>query len=278
MPHKRNPILAENLCGLARTVRGYATMLENDVALWHERDISHSSVERVALADAFVNTHFMVSRAAGLISKMVVRPDVMAANLGRLGGLWASQTVLTALVERGVNRQEAYELIQKIALPLAEKAALGPVAPDAFLSGLRANSKVVALVGEENLKGLFSLDRFLECVPLVFRRVFGMVPEERARHPDALLAQVVPALQRVYAVTVELLPDVLDTEAKTVEHDMRKGGIEVVSLRQARTFLVRAAGPKTPEAARVGLERVSRYAKETLHNAVMEQVRVEVVQ
>jgi adenylosuccinate lyase len=89
---------------------------------------------------------------------------------------------------------------------------------------------------------------------------------------------VVPALQRVYAVTVELLPDVLDTEAKTVEHDMRKGGIEVVSLRQARTFLVRAAGPKTPEAARVGLERVSRYAKETLHNAVMEQVRVEVVQ
>ncbi|MCA2961167.1 MAG: adenylosuccinate lyase [Silvanigrellales bacterium] len=285
MPHKRNPILSENLCGLARTVRGYADMVAGGVALWHERDISHSSVERVALADAFVTTHFMLSRTAGLVSKMVVRPDVMKANLGRLGGLWASQTVLTALVERGMNRQEAYELIQKVALPLAEKAALGAVEPDAFLKGLQSHTKVVALVGEQNLKGLFALDRFLACVPVVFRRTFGMVPEEYTRltahgssHGSSQAARIVPALHRVYAVTVELLPDVLDTEAKTVETAMRKGGVDVLSLRQARTFLVRQEGVKTSEAAENALRKVEAYAKETLHNGVMEQFRVEVVQ
>lgn len=281
MPHKRNPILSENLCGLARTVRGYADMVSHDVALWHERDISHSSVERVALGDAFVTTHFMVVRTASLVSKMVVRPDVMKANLGRLGGLWASQTILTSLVERGMNRQEAYELIQKIALPIAEQSSLGAVDAHAFLKGLQSHPKVMALVGEQNLTRLFDLERFLACVPVVFRRTFGMVPEEFQRltsHGHSNLSRIVPALQRVYAVTVELLPDVLDTEAKTVETDMRKAGVDVLSLRQARTFLVREEGVKTPEAALKSLQKVEAYAKNTLHNGVMEQFRVEVVQ
>jgi adenylosuccinate lyase len=279
MPHKRNPILSENLCGLARTVRGYSTMLTQNVALWHERDISHSSTERIALGDLFVNAHFMLHRLAGLANNMVVRTDVMKANLGKLGGLWASQTILTALVERGMNRQEAYELIQKIALPIAEKAALSVVEPDAFLKGLLAHSHIKALVGEENLKSLFHTDRFLECVPLVFRRVFGMVPEEQQRHKNVPLGRLVPALQKVYKVTVELLPDVLDTECKTVETDMKHSGIEVSSLRQARTFFVRMSAENTQTSSLMAQhEKVAAYAKETLHNAVMEQCRIEVMQ
>ena len=281
MPHKRNPILSENLCGLARTVRGYSTMLSQNVALWHERDITHSSVERIALPDLFITADFMLDRCATLVEKMQVRPDVMAANLARLGGLWASQSVLTELTESGMNRTEAYELIQKIALPIAERSALGRVDADEFLNKLLAEKHITDLVGTANLKNVFKLERFTHSVAPVFKSVFGIVPEEFARRTKTNvegsegnqepLAKVVPALHRVFQVTVELLPDVLDTEAKTIENDLRHAGASVASLRQSRVFTLRDADLSHADV-------VARYAKEVLHNPVIETVRVEVVQ
>ena len=277
MPHKRNPVLAENLCGLARTVRGYSSMMSQNVALWHERDISHSSVERIALPDLFITADFMLDRCASLVQNMQVRPDVMAANLGRLGGLWASQSVLTELTESGMNRTEAYELIQKIALPIAERSALGRVEADEFLNKLLADRHITDLVGATNLKNIFKLERFAHSVGPVFKRVFGIVPEEfeRRRGQNAgtleIVSKFIPALQRVFLVTVELLPDVLDTEAKTIENDMRHAGAAVASLRQSRVFTVRDADLSHADL-------LTKYAKEVLHNPVIETVRVEVVQ
>lgn len=272
MPHKRNPVLAENLSGLARTVRGYTSMLTQNVALWHERDISHSSVERIALPDLFATADFMLDRCARLIKDMQVRADVMVANLNKTGGLWCSQTVLTALVESGLGRTEAYEMIQRIALPLGSRAALGQGVPaSAFLDALLAEKQVTALVGAENLRVLFKPERFLASVPVVYKRVFGVVPEEYERRKSEPLQAVVPALHKVYAITVELLPDVLDTEAKTIENDLKHFGATSLSLRQAKTFTVRMATESSADT-------LKRYAQETLHNAVIERISFEVIQ
>jgi adenylosuccinate lyase len=116
MPHKRNPILTENICGIARLVRSYAVAALEDMALWHERDISHSSVERVIAPDATIALDFALARLAGVVEGLEVRPDVMAANLARMGGAIFSEQVLLALVRKGAVRDEAYRWIQRHAL------------------------------------------------------------------------------------------------------------------------------------------------------------------
>ncbi len=120
MPHKKNPITSENLCGLARLVRSHAGAALENIALWHERDISHSSVERVILPDATILVDFMLARATGLVRGLVVHADRMAENLARSGGLVFSEAVMLALVKSGLGRQRAYEIVQRAAL-----AALG---------------------------------------------------------------------------------------------------------------------------------------------------------
>lgn len=142
MPHKRNPILSENLTGLARLVRGYAQAAVEDVPLWHERDISHSSVERVIGPDATLALHFMLRRATGLVAGLVVYPERMKANLERTGGLFYSQRVLLALVERGCTREEAYARVQRSAMRTwAEGTALVELlAQDAEVGGLLGES------------------------------------------------------------------------------------------------------------------------------------------
>lgn len=271
MPHKKNPILAENLSGLARTVRGYSSMLTQNVALWHERDISHSSVERVALPDLFVTAHFMTDRLSTLVLNMQIRPDVMRANLNRTGGLWCSQTVLTHLVEAGMNRTEAYELVQKIALPIGSKSALGQVTEDEFCKALTQEKSVTQLVGSDTLRNLFRPERFLASVPVVFKRVFGIAPEDFERRKNESMVARTPSLQCIYKVDVELLPDVLDTEAKAIENDMRHNNIPLLNLRQSRSFIARFEN-------RMAQNDLYKYAADTLQNAVIENVRVEVVQ
>ena len=263
--------MAENLSGLARTVRGYATMLSQNVALWHERDISHSSVERIALPDMFVTAHFMTDRLASLVSKMQINPAVMLANLNKTGGLWCSQTVLTHLVDAGMNRTAAYELIQTIALPIGAKSALGLVSKDEFLNALLQDKRVTPLLGPETLRTLFLPERFLASVPVVFKRVYGIAPEDFARrHSESIVART-PALQCIYKIEVELLPDVLDTEAKAIENDMRHAGVSLLGLRQSRSFILRCEN-------RMNIGEIYKYASDTLQNAVIETMRVEVVQ
>ncbi|WP_397600702.1 adenylosuccinate lyase [Silvanigrella sp.] len=271
MPHKKNPILAENLCGLARTIRGFAGMLSENVALWHERDISHSSVERMALPDIFVTADFMISRCASLIEGMQIRPEAMNATLWRTGGLWASQSVLTALVSSGMNRTEAYELVQSIALNISAKVTTSGVAQKQFLDDLLANKKVCEIVGSKTISALFETDRYISSAPVTFKRVFGITPEEFNRKKTEQVNQKVPSLQKVIKVTVELLPDVLDTEAKTIANDMKLSGNAVISLRQQKSFFIRMAGDASPE-------NINKYACEVLHNPVTEQYKVEVVQ
>ncbi|NBO39359.1 adenylosuccinate lyase [bacterium] len=271
MPHKKNPILAENLTGLARTVRGYVSMLGQNTSLWHERDISHSSVERMALPDLFVTVDFMTARAAYLIEQMVVQPDVMKRNLERLGGLWASQSVLTQLTNAGMNRTEAYELVQKIALPLSAQSARESIPADAFLKALEANPSVVDLLGRENLRNLFNLDRFVAHTPARFLSVFGATPDEIVRtHGGRVDATTVPALQSVYRVTVALNADVLDTEAKTIEQHMQTQGLSA-RLKRSKIFTINL--PNESEN-----KELLRYVSSVLCNEVMESIQVEVIQ
>jgi adenylosuccinate lyase len=166
MPHKRNPVLSENLVGLARVVRAYVTPAMEDVTLWHERDISHSSVERVIGPDATVALDFALSRLTGVIDKLVVYPDNMRKNLDRLGGLVHSQRVLLALTQKGVAREEAYRIVQRNAM----KAWAGK---GDFLSLLKADKEVRKHLSEKELKANFDLDFHFAHVDTIFRRVFG---------------------------------------------------------------------------------------------------------
>jgi adenylosuccinate lyase len=166
MPHKRNPVLSENLVGLARVVRAYVTPAMENVALWHERDISHSSVERVIGPDATVTLDFALSRLAGVIGKLVVYPDNMRKNLDRLGGLVHSQRVLLALTQKGVEREAAYRFVQRNAM----KAWAGK---GDFLALLKADKEVRRHLSEKELKANFDLDFHLTHVDTIFHRVFG---------------------------------------------------------------------------------------------------------
>ena len=166
MPHKRNPVLSENVTGLARMVRAYVTPALENVALWHERDISHSSVERMIGPDATATLDFALARLAGIIDKLVVYPDRMQKNLDLLGGLVHSQRVLIALTQKGVAREDAYRLVQRNAMKVW--AGEGD-----FLSLLTADKEVRQHLDEAELKANFDLDYHLKHVDTIFARVFG---------------------------------------------------------------------------------------------------------
>ncbi|HEY4241626.1 MAG TPA: adenylosuccinate lyase [Kofleriaceae bacterium] len=176
MPHKKNPILSENLTGLARLLRSYAQAGLEDVALWHERDISHSSVERVAMPDATMLADFMAARATGLVDGLVVHAARMRANLDRTGGLYFSEAVLLALVKTGLPRQRAYEMVQRSALAaITEAAAVGQTGavPGRFRALLGADPDVSSRLDAAALDGLFDLDHHLRHAPAILERALG---------------------------------------------------------------------------------------------------------
>ena len=166
MPHKRNPVLSENVTGLARMVRGYALPAMENVALWHERDISHSSVERMIGPDATVTLDFALARLASIIDKLVVYPAAMQKNLDRLGGLIHSQRILIALTQKGVSREDAYRLVQRNAMKVWGGES-------EFLSLLKADKDVRAKLSEKDLEANFNLDHHFKHVDTIFKRVFG---------------------------------------------------------------------------------------------------------
>ncbi len=166
MPHKRNPVLSENLTGLARMVRAYVTPALENVVLWHERDISHSSAERMIGPDATVTLDFALARLAGLIDRLVVYPANMQKNLDRLGGLVHSQRVLLALTQKGVAREDAYRLVQRNAMKVWRGEG-------DFLAFLKADPEVRAKLSEVEIEENFDLGYHLAHVDTIFDRVFG---------------------------------------------------------------------------------------------------------
>jgi adenylosuccinate lyase len=168
MPHKRNPVLTENLTGLARMVRGYVTPALENVALWHERDISHSSVERFIGPDATITLDFALARLASVVDKLVVYPERMQKNLDRMGGLIHSQRVLLALTQGGLSREESYALVQRNAMKVWESD--GQLS---LLDLLKADPKVSQHLSADELNALFDLGYHLKHVDTIFDRVFG---------------------------------------------------------------------------------------------------------
>jgi adenylosuccinate lyase len=166
MPHKRNPVLTENVTGLARVVRGYVTPALENVALWHERDISHSSVERMIGPDATATLDFALNRLAGVVDKLVVYPENMRKNLDRLGGLIHSQRILIALTQAGVAREDAYRLVQRNAMRVWKGEG-------DFLTFLKADKDVRKHLSEAELRANFDLGYHFKHVNTIFKRVFG---------------------------------------------------------------------------------------------------------
>ncbi|MEE7491476.1 adenylosuccinate lyase [Methylobacterium oryzae] len=166
MPHKRNPVLTENITGLARMVRGYVTPALENVALWHERDISHSSVERMIGPDATVTLDFALARMTGVMEKLLVYPATMQKNLDRLGGLIHSQRVLLALTQAGVSREDSYRLVQRNAMPVWRGEG-------DFLALLKADPEVAAALPAEQIEACFDLGYHFKHVDTIFGRVFG---------------------------------------------------------------------------------------------------------
>ena len=166
MPHKRNPVLTENLTGLARLVRGMALPALENVALWHERDISHSSVERMIGPDATITLDFALARLTGVIDKLIVYPENMQKNLDRLGGLIHSQRVLLALTQKGISREDSYKFVQRNAMPVWRGEG-------DFLTLLKKDPEVSKALSAAELEELFDLGYHLKHVDTIFRRVFG---------------------------------------------------------------------------------------------------------
>ncbi|MEC8281173.1 MAG: adenylosuccinate lyase [Pseudomonadota bacterium] len=166
MPHKRNPVLTENLTGLARLVRMTVTPALENVATWHERDISHSSVERMIGPDATVTLDFALARLTGVIEKLTVYPENMRANMDSLGGLIHSQRVLLALTQAGMSREDAYQAVQRCAMPVWLEGA-------DFLTNLRGDAAVTAHLSDDELAALFDLAYHTKHVDTIFARVFG---------------------------------------------------------------------------------------------------------
>jgi adenylosuccinate lyase len=171
MPHKRNPVLSENLTGLARLVRGYAVPALENVALWHERDISHSSVERVIAPDATIALDFALTRLSGMVEKLTVYPARMQANLDSLGGVVHSQKVLLALARAGLSREDAYAAVQEAAMATWEK--LGAPEGRGFRDNLLANPKVAARLDADSLDAAMDPLQDFRHVDTIFARVFG---------------------------------------------------------------------------------------------------------
>jgi adenylosuccinate lyase len=168
MPHKRNPVLTENLTGLARMVRSYALPAMENVALWHERDISHSSVERYIGPDATITLDFALARLTGVIDKLLIYPERMQKNLDKMGGLVHSQRVLLALTQAGVSREDAYRLVQRNAMKVWESD--GQLS---LLALLKADAEVTAALSVEEIEDKFDLGYHLKHVDTIFARVFG---------------------------------------------------------------------------------------------------------
>jgi adenylosuccinate lyase len=166
MPHKRNPVLSENVCGLMRLLRGYAVAALEDQALWHERDISHSSTERVIGPDATIVADFALARLTGLLDKLLVYPENMKKNLALTGGLYASQTLLLELAKRGVSREDAYRLVQRNAMKVWEQGA-------DFLTTLLADAELMAHLDEPTVRNAMDIKHQLRHVDYIFQRVFG---------------------------------------------------------------------------------------------------------
>lgn len=178
MPHKRNPVLSENITGLCRMIRSFAIPAMENVALWHERDISHSSVERFILPDGFITTDFMLHRLTGLIAKLVVYPKNMMKNLNLTGGLVFSQRILLELPKKGVSREDAYKIVQRNAMKVWEdlqegKAAVNEKGESLYLQYLLADSELVGLIGEVAIKECFEFSYYTKNVDAIFKRVFG---------------------------------------------------------------------------------------------------------
>ena len=166
MPHKRNPVLTENLTGIARIVRAAVVPALENVALWHERDISHSSVERVFAPDATIALDFALHRLAGVVENLLVYPDAMQANLDKLGGLVHSQQVLLALTQKGVSRENAYVYVQRNAMKIWAEGG-------SYLDKLKSDEDVSAHLTDQELDALFDLDQHFQHVDTIFKRVFG---------------------------------------------------------------------------------------------------------
>lgn len=178
MPHKRNPVLSENITGLCRIIRAYAMPAMENVALWHERDISHSSVERFILPDSFITTDFMLMRLKGLLEKLVVYPKNMMKNLNLTGGLVFSQRILLELPKKGVSREDAYKIVQRNAMKVWQdlqngKSALNDKGESLYLQYLLADSELVGLIGEEAIRECFEFSYYTKNVDSIFKRVFG---------------------------------------------------------------------------------------------------------
>jgi adenylosuccinate lyase len=166
MPHKRNPVLTENITGLARMVRAYVTPALENVALWHERDISHSSAERMMGPDATVTLDFALNRLAGVVDKLLVYPQNMQKNLDRLGGLVHSQRVLIALTQKGASREDSYKLVQRNAMPVWRGEG-------DFKSLLKKDTDVKKYLTDAEIEEQFDLGYHLKHVDTIFKRVFG---------------------------------------------------------------------------------------------------------
>jgi adenylosuccinate lyase len=166
MPHKRNPVLSENLCGLARVVRANAMAALENVALWHERDISHSSVERVIAPDSTILVDFMVSRFSGLLEKLVIHPETMRQNLEKTGGLVFSEAIMLLLVQKGVERKKAYEMVQRAAMTVWEQGG-------DYRRILTADRELMSYADENEIASCFDLERNLDHVDLIYERVLS---------------------------------------------------------------------------------------------------------
>jgi adenylosuccinate lyase len=168
MPHKRNPVLSENVAGLCRLLRSYAIAALENQALWHERDISHSSAERVIGPDATIVADFALARIEGLLDKLLVYPENMLKNLNLTSGLYASQTLLLDLVQAGLTREDAYKIVQRCAMPVWEQGK-------DFLATLLADEELRKYVDEKTIRDALDVKRQLRHVDYIFKRVFGEV-------------------------------------------------------------------------------------------------------
>ncbi|MDO8724127.1 MAG: lyase family protein, partial [Syntrophales bacterium] len=166
MPHKRNPVLSENLSGLARLMRSYALASLEDVALWHERDISHSSVERVIAPDATILLDFMLSRFTGMADSLLVYPERMLANLNMTKGVIFSQKVLLELIDKGMTRENAYAVVQRNAMKSWQEGV-------DFRQLLSEDGEVTAYLNNADLASVFRVENFLQHLDFIFQRVFG---------------------------------------------------------------------------------------------------------
>jgi len=178
MPHKRNPVLSENITGLARVIRAYVNPAMENVALWHERDISHSSVERFWLPDAFITADFMLHRLNNIISKLVVYPENMMKNLNLTGGLVFSQRVLLELPKRGISREDAYKIVQRNAMKVWEELQKGKEPINAkgeslFLENLLKDEDLNKVMKEDEIRNLFDYDYYTRNVDKIYKRVYA---------------------------------------------------------------------------------------------------------